>query len=114
MPPTVPAAGRAVPADAVPQGAPGVGSSAPPLAAAPAAAGQVVWEFSVRDGFKAFDGGCQEEVERLYQAYRAGTRPAVGRLVTAQGILLVDFAVMRQQMEGSARKRDVRRSVLPP
>jgi len=75
-------------------------------------ANRVVWEFSVRDGFKPFDADCQMSVERGYRAYAAGGSRTT-RVAASGHVVLIDFASMRQRVEGSSRERAVRRSVVP-
>eukprot|EP00435_Cladocopium_sp_Y103_P010814 s1918_g2.t2 len=70
------------------RGADGAGRTADGAAESQAA---VVWEFSVKDGFKAFDKECQELVETLHRAFLAGG-DRVGH-------------DMKQRLEGGARER---------
>eukprot|EP00931_Biecheleriopsis_adriatica_P087031 TRINITY_DN61550_c0_g1_i1.p1 TRINITY_DN61550_c0_g1~~TRINITY_DN61550_c0_g1_i1.p1 ORF type:complete len:1240 (-),score=168.71 TRINITY_DN61550_c0_g1_i1:3-3692(-) len=69
----------------------------------------IIWEFSVRSGFKAFDSEVQGHVEKQYQAFRAGRGSGVGRVPAGDKIILVDFTNMKQTIEGSTRQRVVRR-----
>ncbi|CAL1156689.1 unnamed protein product [Cladocopium goreaui] len=68
-------------------GADGAGRSADGAAGSRAA---VVWEFSVKDGFKAFDKECQELVETLHRAFLAGGN-RVGHVPMGKQTILVDF-----------------------
>lgn len=89
---------------------------APSRSAVPAGS-SARWEFSVKDGFKAFEEDCQEPLEAQYQAFLTGGE-ALGRVEPKGGagaglVILVDFKTMKQRVEGSARERTVRRSLVP-
>ncbi|CAE7825796.1 KTR2 [Symbiodinium sp. CCMP2592] len=75
---------------------------------APGAAAPGVWEFSVKDGFKAFGKESQDVVEALHQAFLAGG-DRLGRVPMGKHTILVDFVDMKQRMEGGSRERCVRR-----
>ncbi|CAK9102523.1 unnamed protein product [Durusdinium trenchii] len=78
-------------------------------AAAAASERAAVWEFRVKDGFKAFDATCQGLVESLYQAFLAGG-DRLGHVPFGKQTILVDFIDMKQRLEGGARERQVRRA----
>eukprot|EP00439_Symbiodinium_sp_Y106_P049110 s1203_g6.t1 len=65
---------------------------------APGGAAPGVWEFSVKDGFKAFDKESQDVVEALHQAFLAGG-DRLGRVPMGKHTILVDFVVKRNQRQ---------------
>ncbi|CAJ1398085.1 unnamed protein product [Effrenium voratum] len=74
--------------------------------------GIALWEFGVRDGFKAFDKECQEVVEDLYQAFLAGGE-RLGKVPMGKLTVFVDFIDMKQRVgHAGARERPVRRRLL--
>eukprot|EP00930_Biecheleria_cincta_P046617 TRINITY_DN32169_c0_g1_i1.p2 TRINITY_DN32169_c0_g1~~TRINITY_DN32169_c0_g1_i1.p2 ORF type:complete len:383 (-),score=90.44 TRINITY_DN32169_c0_g1_i1:11-1159(-) len=91
-----------------PGGAAAVAASAA-AGATPPAPKPIVWEFSVHGGFKAFDLDCQGHVEKQYQAFKTGRGSSVGRVPVGDRVILVDFANMKQNIEGSTRQRNLRR-----
>eukprot|EP00434_Breviolum_minutum_P014399 symbB.v1.2.012696.t1/scaffold812.1/size160323/4 len=78
----------------------------------PAVPPKAVWEFSVKDGFKAFDKDSQDLVETLHQAFLAGGE-RLGHIPMGKQTILVDFVEMKQRMEGGMRERTVRRRLVP-
>eukprot|EP00927_Polykrikos_kofoidii_P010036 TRINITY_DN14234_c2_g1_i1.p1 TRINITY_DN14234_c2_g1~~TRINITY_DN14234_c2_g1_i1.p1 ORF type:complete len:429 (+),score=61.41 TRINITY_DN14234_c2_g1_i1:66-1352(+) len=107
-PAKAPGPGRAGPTDGV--GGPGAGGR--PGAEAALAACDVVWEFSVRDGFKPFDKAVGILAEKHYQAFLSGG-PSSAKVPSGGITLVLDYKAMRQKVEGSARLREVRRRKVP-
>eukprot|EP00929_Paragymnodinium_shiwhaense_P091985 TRINITY_DN5186_c0_g3_i1.p1 TRINITY_DN5186_c0_g3~~TRINITY_DN5186_c0_g3_i1.p1 ORF type:complete len:375 (+),score=118.76 TRINITY_DN5186_c0_g3_i1:82-1206(+) len=75
----------------------------------------VVWEFSVKDGFKAFEKVHQAAVEGGYKLFKAGSGPdKIKVAIGGSNVVIMDFVAMRQSLQGSAtgRSRELRRRVL--
>lgn len=82
-----------------------------PAADGPGATGRAVWEFSVgaAHSFSPFDEDCQQEVESLYKSFAEAGGPCEVKVRTQGRIVVVDFRSMEQHMEGSIRRRKIRR-----
>lgn len=92
-----------------------VPASAASRTAAAASQPATIWEFGVRDGFEAFSTECQHIVEAQYHQYKRGKGPQVSTLPIAKDkVVLIDFKLMKQNLEGSTRQREVRRREVAP
>lgn len=68
------------------------------------------WEFSIKDGWKAFDSKCQDPLEEQWKAFKSKGEPAVGTIKSRDMTILVDFKNMTQSVEGgTGRARKVQR-----
>lgn len=72
-------------------------------------AGRVVWEFEWKGHYSAYDGDCQDYMERKYQEFQSGSgRNRVN--VRTKGIQIsVDFQKMTSKRDGSDHIQKIRR-----
>lgn len=71
--------------------------------------GRVIWEFEWKGHFSAYDGDCQDYMEKKYQEYQSGGgRSRVN--VRTKGIQIsVDFSKMSSKRDGSDHIQKIRR-----
>jgi hypothetical protein len=86
-------------------------SAAAGPAVSPDGNGVPVWQFRTGAGFRAFDADCQDIIEAQYQAFCASCGPPDGKVQSRGLTIFIDFCLMTQTVEGSQRKREVRRNV---
>merc|ERR1740123_2366638 len=75
--------------------------------------GRVVWQFGVHNGFQSFGAECQADIEWQYQRFIAGGT-GLGKVTSSGKVVSIDFAAMKQQVEGSSRQRSLHRLTLGP
>merc|ERR1740121_383764 len=69
------------------------------------------WEFGVRDGFCSYQADSSDVLEEQFQAFRSGSGPPQGTVISMGREVVVDFEGMHQRVKGSTgRVRPVRRS----
>lgn len=68
-----------------------------------------IWEYSVQNGWEAFDSQAQIITEASWRSFQEGGTPTLAKVPCRDNILLIDFQTMTQRMEGSTKTRKVQR-----